>query len=61
MRIINLIYKRMKLSNLTIQELALLVCQYNGQRGTAKQIKFVVSSYKTKENILNFLTPRINK
>ena len=51
----------MNLSNLSIQELALLVCQYNGQRGTAKQIKFVVNCYKTKENIINFLTPRINK
>jgi len=46
-------------SNLTIQELALMLCQYNGQRGTAKQIKFVVNCYKTKENIINFLTPRI--
>ena len=49
----------MNLSNLTIQELALMVCQYNGQRGTAKQIKFVVDCYKTKQNIINFLTPRV--
>lgn len=42
-----------------LRELAKLICQYNGQRGTDKQIDRVIKIYQNKEMMFNFLNPRI--
>ena len=49
----------MNLNNLTLEQLAKLACNYNGQKGTAKQIERLVKFYKNKESLINFLSPRI--
>jgi len=49
----------MNLQKLSERELAKLISQYNGQKGTEKQIDRIVKFYPNKEMMINFLMPRI--
>jgi hypothetical protein len=44
--------------NWTINQKALLVCKYNGQNGTSKQVDRVLKAYPTHEYLDRFLVPR---
>ena len=50
-----------QLETLTEQQLAKLIAQYNGQKGTDKQVERLVKFYQTKDLMINFLKPRLNK
>lgn len=41
------------------EEIAKLICQYNGQKGTDKQIAKVLKSLPTRDMLINFCTGRI--
>lgn len=49
----------MNLNNLTLEQLAKLACNFNGQKGTVKQIERLVKFYRNKQSLINFLKPRI--
>lgn len=48
------------LETLTEQQLAKLIAEYNGQRGTEKQVGRLIKIYQTKEMLINFLRLRLN-
>lgn len=44
----------------TVNKLALLICQYNGQKGTEKQVQKVLKMYGNSEKLMRqFLNGRI--
>ncbi len=49
----------MNLNNLTSAQLAKMICNYNGQKGTEKQVNRILKFYPNKESLINFLKPRI--
>ncbi len=49
----------MNLKELNLTQLSTLICKYNGQTGTPKQVQRLIKFYKTKEMMINFLSPRI--
>ena len=50
-----------QLEAFTERQLAKLIAQYNGQKGTDKQVDRLVKFYQTKEMMINFLKPRVNR
>lgn len=46
--------------NLDMEQKAMLVCLYNGQKATPKQIAKVLASYKCHEMMDRFIVPRWN-
>jgi hypothetical protein len=47
------------LKKFSLRELLIMICQYNGQRGTDKQIQKMAKFYTSKDLAINFLKPRI--
>ena len=47
------------LNSLTLNDLLIMICKYNGQRGTAKQVEKMAKFYISKDLAINFLKPRL--
>ena len=48
-----------ELKQLTLEELLIMICKYNGQKGTAKQVEKMAKFYISKDLAINFLKPRL--
>ena len=49
------------LNTLTLNDLLIMICKYNGQKGTSKQVQKMSKFYTSKELAINFLKPRIKQ